>query len=72
MPLAGPAFPHLLPVILCGQTSRLCWSTPRPVAKLAPEPHYPDPRDALCISIIPSALHPATAKPLPLPHRHFS
>ena len=71
MHLAGPALPHLLPVILCGQTSRLCWSRAPSLVKLASEYHYPDPRAALWITVIPSALHPATGQPLPLPQRHF-
>ena len=72
MSLAGPALPHLLPVILCGQTSRLCWSWAPSPAKLVSEYHYLHPREALWITIIPSAPRPITSKPLPLPPRHFS
>ena len=72
MHLTGPALPHLLPVTLCCQTSRLCWSPSCSLVKLASEYHYPDPRAALWITIIPSALHPATGKPLLLPQRYFS
>ena len=71
MHLTGPALPHLLPVTLCCQTSRLCWSPSCSLVKLASEYHYPDPRAALWITVIPSALHPATGQPLPLPQRHF-
>ena len=72
MHLAGPALTHLQPVILCCQTSRLCWSPARSLAKLAHDYHFPDPRDALWLTIVLPALHPAIRKPLPLPQRHFS
>jgi len=70
--LAGPALPHLLYVILCGQMSRLCWPRAFSSAKLAPDYHYPDPKDALWLTVISSALHPTTDKPLPLPQGYFS
>ena len=59
-------------VILGGQTSRLCWSWASSLAKLDSEPHYRDPRDALCLTVISSALHPTTGKPLSLSQRCFS
>jgi hypothetical protein len=45
--VSSPPLPHLLAVILCGQTSRPCWSPAPSLVKLASEPHYLHPRGRL-------------------------